>query len=62
MKLNLTNAYAIAAMAYIVNASDGQAVSNTAVCNACKMPRRYVTQLMRKLVVAGKRAENVRIG
>jgi Rrf2 family protein len=53
MKFNQSTAYAIAAMAYIVNTPDGQAVSNAAVCNACKMPRRYVTQLMRMLVVAG---------
>jgi Rrf2 family protein len=52
MKFNQSTAYAIAAMAHIVNAPDGQAVSNTAICNACKMPDRYVSQLMRMLVVA----------
>jgi Rrf2 family protein len=52
MKLSQTTAYAIAAMAYIVKAPDGQVVSNTAICKACKMPDRYVAQLMRKLVVA----------
>jgi Rrf2 family protein len=53
MKLSQTTAYAIAAMAYIVKASDCQVVSNTAICNACKMPDRYVGQLMRKLVNDG---------
>jgi Rrf2 family protein len=52
VKFNQSTAYAIAAMAHIVNAPAGQAVSNTAVCNACKMPKRYVIQLMRMLVVA----------
>jgi hypothetical protein len=36
-------------MAHIVNAPAGRAVSNTAVCDACKMPKRYVIQLMRML-------------
>jgi Rrf2 family protein len=52
VKLSLTNSYAIAAMVHIVDVPDGQAVSNTTVCEACKMPKRYVLQLMRMLVVA----------
>jgi Rrf2 family protein len=53
MKFNQSTAYPIAAMSHIVNAPAGQVVSNTAVCEACKMPDRYVSQLMRMLVVAG---------
>jgi DNA-binding IscR family transcriptional regulator len=55
MKLSQTTAYAIAAMAHIVNSPAGQVVSNTAICNACQMPDRYVSQLMRKLVIVDSR-------
>jgi Rrf2 family protein len=49
MKLNQTNAYAIAAMAHLAS---GQLVANSEICAAAKMPPRYVLQLMRKLVNA----------
>ncbi len=52
MKLSQTNAYAIAAVAYLANVPAGKIVSNTEICQATQMPGRYVLQLLRELVKA----------
>lgn len=52
MKLSQTNAYAIAAVAYLANVPAGKVASNTEICQATQMPGRYVLQLLRELVKA----------
>ena len=52
MKLNQTIAYAVAAMSYLAGLPAGSLANNTVICQAAKLPERYVLQILRKLVNA----------
>ncbi len=40
-------------MSYLASAPAGEVVSNTTICNAYKVPNKFVLQVMRLLVLAG---------
>ena len=53
MKLNQTIAYAVAATSYVAGLPAGSLANNSVICQAAKLPERYVLQILRKLVNAG---------
>jgi len=53
MKLTRAATYGISASAYLANAPAGEVISNMTICDACRMPDRFVAQIMRMLVSAG---------
>jgi hypothetical protein len=44
MKLTRAATYGIASAAYLANAPAGEVASNTTICNAYKVPDRFVLQ------------------
>jgi Rrf2 family protein len=53
MKISNTCSYVISAMTHIAAKPEGSLTPNTSICEAAKLPERYVLQLLRKLVNAG---------
>ena len=53
MKLSQSSAYAISAVTQIAAVKNSGLISCRAICEATKMPERYLLQLLRALVAAG---------